>query len=222
MLSELTFTDLGIPFALFDAPVSEAAEYKGRGRCSLCSKEALHCFEAGIGDAVIVPCPRCAAEVALDADARSGGTCAVCGAGVGFPDLGDSAVLACYRCLRSGCLALTKDTELGMIRHEEALRGVTHGVPGLNRADFDLVPLDDGWVGAKLPKPTMLELLRTPSYPSIQGERWLFCCKCPMTYVGQWSRQKFTEMAPDGDGRAFLAGSCAIRSQGCGRTSSTT
>jgi uncharacterized protein CbrC (UPF0167 family) len=68
----------------------------------------------------------------------------------------------------------------------------------------------------------MLELLRTPSYPSIQGERWLFCCKGPMTYVGQWSRQKFTEMAPDGDGRAFLAGSCAIRSQGCGRTSSTT
>src|SRR5262245_13338318 len=204
MLSDLSFTDLGIPFALFEAPVSEAAEYKGRGRCSLCSKEALHCFKAGIGDDVIVPCQRCAAEVVLDADARSGGTCAACGAGVGFPNLGDRAVLACYGCLRSGRLALTKDTELGMIRHEEALRGVTLGVPGLNRAGFDLVPLDDGWVGVKLPKLTMLELLRTPGYPTIQGEQWLFCCKGPMVYVGQWSRQKFSEMAPDGNGRTFF------------------
>jgi hypothetical protein len=122
MLSELTFTDLGIPFALFDAPVSEAAEYKGRGRCSLCSKAALHCFEAGIGDDVIVPCPRCAAEVGLDADARSGGTCPACGAGVGFPDLGDSTVLACYRCLRSGRLAWPRwptsvyDPEVELVR----------------------------------------------------------------------------------------------------------
>ena len=96
--------------------VGEAAEYKGRGRCSLCSKEALHCFEAGIGDDVIVPCPRCATEVGLDVDTRSGGACADCGAGVGFPDLGDSTVLACYRCLRSGRFALKKDTELGIIR----------------------------------------------------------------------------------------------------------
>src|SRR5262245_42155141 len=107
MLLDLSFTDLGIPFALFEAPVSEAAEYQGRGRCSLCSKEALHRFEAGIGDDVIVPCPRCAAEVALDVDARAGGTCVACGAGAAFPGLADGAVLACYGCLRSGRLALT-------------------------------------------------------------------------------------------------------------------
>jgi len=106
MLSELTFTDQGIPFALF----------KGRRRCSLCSKEALHCFAAGIGDDVIVPCPTCAAEVGLDADARFWRNLCGYGTGVGFPDLRDSAVLACYRCLRSGRFALKKDTELGMIR----------------------------------------------------------------------------------------------------------
>src|SRR5262245_14217433 len=40
-----TFRDLGIPFALFDAPTSEAKEYRGIGRCSLCQTEGVHCFE---------------------------------------------------------------------------------------------------------------------------------------------------------------------------------
>ncbi len=99
---------------------------------------------------------------------------------------------------------MTKDTELGMIGHEEALRGVTLGVPDLNCSDFEMVPQDDDWVAVRLPIPMMLELLRTPGYRSIQGETWLFCCKAPMVYVGEWSRQKFVEMAPDGNGRAFF------------------
>jgi hypothetical protein len=99
---------------------------------------------------------------------------------------------------------MTKDTEVGMIRHQDALRGVTHGVPDLDHPDFEMVPLEDDWVGARLPIPMMLELLRTPGYPSIQGEKWLFCCRAPMIYVGEWSRQKFVEMAPDGNGRTFF------------------
>jgi uncharacterized protein CbrC (UPF0167 family) len=67
------------------------------------------------------------------------------------------------------------------------VRGVTFGAPGLDRPGFDLVPLSDGWVGARLP--TMLELVRTSGYSTIQGERWLFCCKMPMVYVGEWSRE---------------------------------
>jgi uncharacterized protein CbrC (UPF0167 family) len=113
-------------------------------------------------------------------------------------------LLTCYTCLRAGRAAMTKDTELGMIRHEDALRGVTHGVPGLDRSDLELVPKSDGWVGARLPVPMMLELLRTPSYRTIQGESWLFCCKAYMVYVGQWSRQHFSKMAPDGNGRGFF------------------
>jgi uncharacterized protein CbrC (UPF0167 family) len=204
MLEEFTFNDLGIPFAMFEASVTEGEEYKGRGRCSLCHKEGAHVFELGIGDSVVTHCPVCNSERALDAHSRAGRVCETCENRLEFPDLGRSAVLTCYACLRAGRAAMTKDTELGMIRHEEALRGVTHGVPGLDRADFELVPKGDGWVGVRLPPPVMLELLRTPGYPTIQGERWLFCCTAPMIYVGQWSRQKFSEMAPDGNGRAFF------------------
>ena len=85
------------------------------------------------------------------------------------------------------------------------MRGVTFGVPGLDRPGFDLVPLSDGWVGAKLPTQTMLELVRTPGTSTIQGEQWLFCGKMPMVYVGQWPREKFSgKMAPDGNGREFF------------------
>jgi hypothetical protein len=200
----LTFHDLGIPFPLFKAPASEAKGYKGRGRCSLCHREGVHCFELGIGADVVIHCPVCTVEVALDAQSRAGRACEACDNHLEFPNLGRSAVLTCYTCLRAGRIAMTKDTELGMIRHEDALSAVTFGVPGLDRPDFELVPKGDGWVGVRLPVPMMLELLRTPGYSTIQGERWLFCCKAPMVYVGQWSRQNFSEMAPDGDGRVFF------------------
>jgi hypothetical protein len=201
---ELTFHDLGIPFPLFEAPVSDAVDYEGRARCSLCREDGVHCFRLGIGADIVVHCPGCAAETALDADSRSGEACQTCGRHLEFPDFGCSTPLACYACLRAGRAALTKDTELGMIRHEDAMRGITHDIPGLDRPDFDLVPLSDGWVGARLPTPTMLELLRTPEYSTIQGEQWLFCCKVPMIFVGQWSREKFSHMAPDGNGREFF------------------
>jgi hypothetical protein len=73
---ELTFHDLVIPF-LFEAPVSEAHEYGGRGRCSR-SKEGFCRFELGIGEAVVVHCPVCQAEVTLDADSGAGGMCQTC------------------------------------------------------------------------------------------------------------------------------------------------
>ena len=203
-MSEPTFHDLGIPFPLFEAPVSQAKEYKGKGRCSLCHKEGVHCFELGIGADVVVHCPSCAAEIALDADSRVGRACEACGNNLDFLNLRRGAVLACYACVRSGRTAMSKNTELGLIAHEEALRGVTLGEPGLGHPDFEMVPQDEDWVGARLPTPMMMELLRTPGYSTIQGERWLFCCKAPMVYVGEWSRRKFTEMAPDGNDRAFF------------------
>ena len=91
-----------------------------------------------------------------------------------------------------------------MISWDQAFDGVTHGVPGLRRTDFELVPKEDDWVGVRLPKATMFELLRTPTYNTIQGEGWLFCCRQPMIFVGEWSRQDFTRRAPDGDGRRYF------------------
>ena len=123
---------------------------------------------------------------------------------VPFPPLDDPELLACYSCLRSGKAALTKDTELGMISWEQAFTGVTHGRPRLDRSDFELVPKENEWVGARLPQEMMFELIRTPTYHTWQGEQWQFCCTQPMVFIGEWSREDFVRRAPDGDGRRFF------------------
>jgi uncharacterized protein CbrC (UPF0167 family) len=91
-----------------------------------------------------------------------------------------------------------------MISWEQAYDGLTHGVPGMSRFDFDLVAGDDGWVRARLPREMMFELLRTPSYLSIQGELWQFCCQRPMVFTGIWSRERFTSEAKNRDGESLL------------------
>jgi uncharacterized protein CbrC (UPF0167 family) len=91
-----------------------------------------------------------------------------------------------------------------MISWEQAFEGLTHGIPGLRRDDFELVPGEDGWIRAKLPREMMFELLRTPNYSSIQGEVWQFCCRKPMVFLGIWSRERFCDEAPDGNGRQLF------------------
>lgn len=199
-----TFQDLGIPFPLFEAPADQASEYCGLGTCSLCGEKQQHCFELTIGSCVMRECSTCGTVNGLDSEDRENVACRECGSLVAFPDLGDDDLRVCYGCLRSGKAALTKDTELGMISWEQAIEGVTHGVPGLRRSDFDLVPKERGWVGAWLPEEMMFELLRTPTYATIQGDLWQFCCKQPMVYQGQWLRADFSRLAPDGDGQRFF------------------
>ncbi len=46
----------------------------------------------------------------------------------------------------------------------------------------------------------MFELLRTPTYGSWQGECWLFCCRYPMTFVGEWKHADFERRARDSNG----------------------
>jgi len=152
----------------------------------------------------MVSCPACGTENGLDADDREGGSCRHCKSVVPFPDLGEDEIEVCHDCLRTGKAAITKDTELGMISWEQAFEGVTHGLPGLDRADFEMVPRDEDWVGVRLSPEVMFEMLRTPTYSSIQGERWQFCCQQPMVFVGEWSREDFTRRAPDGDGCRYF------------------
>jgi len=140
----------------------------------------------------------------LDANDREDSPCRQCKTNVSFPDLGEEEIKACYACLRFGKAAITKDTELGMISWEQTFEGVTHGIPGLSRNDFEMVLKEDDWVGARLPQETMFELLRLPTYSSIQGERWQFCCRQPMVFLGEWSREEFSRRAPDGDGRRLF------------------
>ncbi len=67
-----------------------------------------------------------------------------------------------------------------------------------------MVPKGDDWVGARLPRNVMFELLRTPTYITIQGEVWQFCCRQPMVFIGEWNRDEFGRRAPHGDGRRFF------------------
>jgi uncharacterized protein CbrC (UPF0167 family) len=152
----------------------------------------------------MLDCPSCRAANGLDADERGAISCRRCKATVPFPELPDGEIKACYACVRSGKAAVTKDTELGMISWEQAFEGVTHGLPGLNRPDFEMVPMEGGWTGVRLPQELMFELLRTPTYNSIQGERWQFCCRRPMIFIGEWSREEFSRRAPDSNGRRFF------------------
>jgi uncharacterized protein CbrC (UPF0167 family) len=199
-----TFAELGIPFPLFEAPAEQAAEYAGLGACSLCGRAGQHCFRLGIGSTVMADCPACGTSNGVSAYEREARPCRHCGSAVPFPELAAGELRACYDCLRAGKAALTKDSELGMISWEQAFEGVTHGAPGLNRADFEMVPGECGWVGARLPREMMLELLRTPGYVTWQNEMWQFCCSRPMVFLGDWSHDEFTRRAPDGDGRRFF------------------
>ena len=99
---------------------------------------------------------------------------------------------------------MSQDTILGMISRDQAFEGLTHGLPGLNDPDFEMVATDSDWVRARLAQDVMFELLRTPTYSTIQGERWQFCCRQPMIFVGCWSLEDFTTHAPDGDGEGFF------------------
>ena len=200
-----TFESLGIPFPLFEADIERASEYVGVRQCSLCGVSEVHCFELGIGADLIIKCGSCGEENPLDADDKKGIACGKCSEPLPFPQTSvGGQLVACYQCLRSGKAALTKDTVLGMVRWEDAQQGITHGVPGLDTADFDTVPKDDDWVAARVPKENLLELVRTPTYLSIQGDRWQFCCRCPMTFIGEWDRDDFDQNAPNGDGKALF------------------
>ena len=223
-----TFADLGIPFPLFEASADEASNYHGLATCTLCGHPDRHCFEMGIGSDIILPCPRCHTENALDADDRASVFCRNCESPVTFPDY-DTPILICYQCWRAGNAAFTMDTELGMVTWDHAIQGVTHGAPGLSNPDFEMIKApeqdaepdaatvftQDGprgwamtessnaWTAARVPTEMLLELVRTPAYATWQGEQWSFHCKQPMVYIGPWEQADFDHHAADGDGRAL-------------------
>lgn len=198
-----TFAELAAAFPLFEAPVVDASNFIGADHCSLCDSGAAACFELDVGCTVMQECATCRIVNGLEVSDAASVNCRACEDLVVFPELPDEIVV-CHTCLRDGRAAITKDTELGMVSWEQAFEGVTHGVPGLTHPDFELVPRGDDWVGARVPQASLFELLRTPTYETIQGERWLFCCGAPMVFLGSWSQDRFTREAPDGDGRAYF------------------
>jgi hypothetical protein len=81
-----------------------------------------------------------------------------------------------------------------MVTREYAKQGRTHGLPlydPAELADYKLTPHpidprfpNERWYQVHIESVYLIELLRTPSYPTWQGERWLFCCKRPMVFRG--------------------------------------
>lgn len=199
-----TFAQLGIPFPLFEAPAEDSSDYAGLNHCCFCGKADQQCFSLGIGADVLLPCPRCGNINALKADDREDVGCRSCGATVHWtlPDFENLVI--CYQCLRQGRAAITKDTVLGMVTWELVLEGITHGRPGLKRTDFELVRTDSDWIRAKVPQEYLQELIRTPTYSTIQGDQWQFCCRRPMVFVGRWEREHFNSNAADGNGRKLF------------------
>jgi uncharacterized protein CbrC (UPF0167 family) len=200
-----TFSDLGIPFPLFEAPTNEACGYVHPAVCRLCRSGDRHCFEVGH---LILPCPACCVENGLRAYKREDSPCRSCGSIVSFPEplKAKKQLLVCYDCLRAGKAAMTKSTEYGTVTWEQAFNGVTLGVPGLKTDQFETVPIDpeEDWYGVRIPSEHLWELLRTPDFYNWQEERWLFCCRHPMTYMGGW-RSVLESIRPS-DPRGFFEG----------------
>lgn len=102
----------------------------------------------------------------------------------------------CYACLRADASNEGRDTELGMVRREDAERGLTYGVPLADPAElagWELVPHevdpqfpDERWYSVRVARDELLELLRTPEFVTWQGARWLFCCKKACVFLGDW------------------------------------
>ncbi len=200
-----TFAELGMPFRLFEADVREATPYAPEGICSICGANGP-VFALGVGADLVVPCSACWTEHALDAHARAGKPCRSCGVMVPFPTVGET-LACCYACLRAGRAALTQDTELGMVRWEDAEAGRTHAMPmeGIYHPEWPTVLGDDGWPCAKVDRDELIELVRTPRYRCRLGERWRFCCGRVMVFIGSWSASDFAREAAGGDGeRLFL------------------
>lgn len=198
-----------LEFPLFAVDMEQAGSYVGPGFCVVQQRKAKHVFELGIGDFIRRVCTKCKTENYLDAMDAEDVPCVSCKTIVEFPSFPGDEVTVSYEAIRAGDVAMTKDTEFGMIGPEQAAAGLTHGEPDMETDQpVELVELEDGWMGAKLPPADMWELLRTPTFVSWQGEVWLFSEGRPMVFKGSWSREDFNERAAaaavSGGGKALF------------------
>ncbi len=197
-----------LDFPLFTADMEEAGSYIGAGFCVVRQCKAEHVFVLGIGDYVRRVCTKCSTENYLDVDDAENIQCVSCGTVVAFPEMGEEdEFTVSYEAIRAGDVAMTKDTEFGMISHEQAAKGETHGVPDMDaEPSEEMMESDEDWVTTKLEPEVMWELLRTPTFVSWQGESWLFNDGRPMVFKGSWSREDFVERAAvdGGDGKALF------------------
>ncbi len=166
----VTFADLGIPFALFEAPVGSCGRYVGRGFCAVTKVEHPRCFEV---DAIRVTCASCGGRAYAGERA---GACAGCGREVEAAVAADATLVASYDAIAQGDAVFALETELGPL---------AGGVIVDARAEVD--------------RAALAELAGTPPYTTWQGESWLFHCERPMVFVGELTPDEVTgrELAAD-------------------------
>lgn len=200
-----SFQDLSHLFPLFEA---DDPAFAGIGTCCVCQGHDLLCFSVELNTSVVSSCPYCESKNVFACDSVEDVSCFHCQKLVKHPlgDNDESDLIACYYCLRAGELSKPKDTEFGLIAWEQSRSGVTHGVPHLQQSQFESVLIDreENWIGVKLQRRSIFELLHTPTYTTWQGECWLFCCQTPMTFLGEWTPERFEERSPHGDGASFF------------------
>ncbi|MEV6965184.1 CbrC family protein [Hamadaea sp. NPDC051192] len=200
-------TEPEITFPLYAADLTTTAQFADTGKCMICSQHAVVCFRLGIGTAIICTCASCGEQTAL---ASVGGGaedafCVRCEQALAINALPADPV-ACGTCLRAGKVAITKDTEFGMVRWEDAMAGRTHGVPGhLTTGGLPTAPTEDDWTSVLVDPAILLDLVRTPTYNTWQGEQWLFCCRHPMVYIGEWSQPDLGQHSDDDLTTTFMA-----------------
>lgn len=204
------FADLGNPFPLFQGPVAHAAHTRGEATCSLCGRERF-CLELSIGHDVLSPCSSCGALTDFSADADPQ-RCVSCGTEDALAASVEGEP-ACLVCLMEGRFAITKESDLGMVRWRDARAGSTHGLPlplgagGSPTTDYlgfqADPPNEEGWQKIRVAGEALLPLVLTPDFESIQGAVWKFHCGRPMAFVGRWGRSDFARHAPDADGASF-------------------
>lgn len=195
-----TFSDIGIPFPLYKAPIETCPNYSGEQYCCLTNKKQEHCFRLGVGGYVKMRCPKCTGELYLQpvADRFRAKTCFHCGAPAPGPIADKDNPFVSYDALRAGQAIFTKDTSYGMISWEQLLSGWTNGVPDGDFSGIKTKTTDDGWTQVKLPSDVIEELTRTPNFSSWQGDIWLFNGVRPLVYAGEWTRQDFISRTPAG------------------------
>ncbi|MGD2131543.1 MAG: hypothetical protein PVI23_02055 [Maricaulaceae bacterium] len=202
-----TFSDLGIPFPLYQAPIDTCPSYAGAQRCCVLGERRDHCFRLGSGDYLTMECAACGGALYLhptESPLRVR-TCRHCGAPTPDPAAAHDDAFISYEALRAGYAVFTKDTDYGMVSWQELEEGWSHGVPRPAPEGLRSRQSAGGWTQTQLPTDALFELTSTPDFLTCQGAVWLFSGARPMIYVGEWRKADFVAHAPNGrDAKEFF------------------
>ena len=144
-------------------------------------------------------CSNCGQANALACTFKEDGVCTACAAPIAWPLARKGETLVCTDCLREGRVYLNHDTAVGLLEWQDAQRGwvefykIDDLDPMIERQPVEGEP---DYHRYEFTREDLIELGRTPTYSTWQGERWPFHCGRAMVYLGQPLSQSKSEVAP--------------------------